>query len=110
MVLDIIIGGFALEVLVQGIKGLLEAVRKLFPFELPENFYLYLNAGLAVVGTAVLAFAPLQGWDLGVVGAFLSDVNEFLEYLALLIASPLVAFLIRQLQKVSCQSGGCAVG
>jgi hypothetical protein len=103
MVLDIVIGGFALEVLVQGIKALLEAVQKLFPFELPPNFYAYLNAGLAVVGTAILAFGPLQGWDLGVIGEFLSDVNEFLEYLALMVASPLVACLFRQLQKISAE-------
>ena len=103
MVLDIVIGGFALEVMVQGIKALLANVQKVFPFELPENFYAYLTAALAVVGTAVCAFGPLLGLDLGPVGDFLGDVNTSLEYLGLLIANPLVAFLFRQFQKISAE-------
>ena len=61
MVLDIVIGGFALEVLVQGIKALLANVQKVFPFELPANFYAYLNAALAVVGHCWPVFSGFKG-------------------------------------------------
>ena len=91
------IGGFALEVLVQTIKRIVDVLG----IQPPDNFYLYLTAGLSVLGTAVLAFGPLVGVDLTVVGGTLSEINTVLEYLVLLAGLPSVAVAFRWLQKFS---------